>query len=83
MLHQIGLGVYRSQLRTERLHILLENDVEAINDIKSFEKLVRIAIWCIHEDPFLRPTMKKVLLMLEGIVEVSNPPSPYLHGSVS
>ncbi|RDX90092.1 G-type lectin S-receptor-like serine/threonine-protein kinase RLK1, partial [Mucuna pruriens] len=69
--------------KTRRLDILLENDVEAINDIKSFEKLVMIAIWCIHEDPSLRPTMKKVLLMLEGIVEVSIPPSPYLHGSVS
>nr|KYP51907.1 Putative receptor protein kinase ZmPK1 [Cajanus cajan] len=66
-----------------RLHILLENDDEAINDIKSFEKLVMIAIWCIQEDPSRRPTMKKVLQMLEGIAEVSIPPSPYLHGSVS
>ncbi|KAL1542095.1 G-type lectin S-receptor-like serine/threonine-protein kinase LECRK3 [Salvia divinorum] len=27
-------------------------------------------------DPSLRPTMKNVLLMLEGIVEISEPPSP-------
>ncbi|TKY49397.1 G-type lectin S-receptor serine/threonine-protein kinase RLK1 [Spatholobus suberectus] len=69
--------------KTKRLDILLENDEEAINDIKSFEKLVMVAIWCIHEDPSLRPTMKKVLLMLEGIVEVSTPPSPYLCSSIS
>ncbi|XP_028203000.1 G-type lectin S-receptor-like serine/threonine-protein kinase LECRK3 isoform X3 [Glycine soja] len=69
--------------KTRRLEILLENDDEAINDIKSFEKLVMIAIWCIQEHPSLRPTMKKVLLMLEGNVEVLTPPSPYLHGSIS
>ena len=41
--------------KTRRLEILLENDDEAINDIKSFEKLVMIAIWCIQENPSLRP----------------------------
>ncbi|ESW18345.1 hypothetical protein PHAVU_006G033300 [Phaseolus vulgaris] len=68
---------------TRRLDILLENDDEAVKNIKSFEKFVMIALWCIHEDPTLRPTMKKVLLMLEGIVEVLIPPNPYLYGSAS
>ncbi|QCD79608.1 somatic embryogenesis receptor kinase 4 [Vigna unguiculata] len=69
--------------KTRRLDILLENDVEAINNIKSFEKFVMVALWCIHEDPSLRPTMKKVLLMLEGIIDVSKPPNPYLYTSLS
>ncbi|KAK7333621.1 hypothetical protein VNO80_30397 [Phaseolus coccineus] len=69
--------------KTRRLDILLENDDEAVKNIKSFEKFVMIALWCIHEDPSLRPTMKKVLLMLEGIVEVSIPPNPYLYGFAS
>ncbi|KAL9319693.1 hypothetical protein ACSQ67_011532 [Phaseolus vulgaris] len=69
--------------KTRRLDILLENDDEAVNNIKSFENFVMIALWCIHEDPSLRPTMKKVLLMLEGIVEVSIPPNPYLYGSAN
>jgi len=69
--------------KTRKLDILLENDDEALNNIKSFENFVMIALWCIHEDPSLRPTMKKVLQMLEGIVEVSIPPNPnpYLYGS--
>ncbi|CAL8159911.1 unnamed protein product [Prunus armeniaca] len=54
----------------KKLHQLFEND-EEINDM---EKYVMIAIWCIQEDPSLRPTMKKVTLMLEGTVEVSAPP---------
>lgn len=54
----------------KKLHQLFENE-EEINDM---EKYVMIAIWCIQEDPSLRPTMKKVTLMLEGTVEVSAPP---------
>ncbi|XP_047159283.1 G-type lectin S-receptor-like serine/threonine-protein kinase LECRK3 [Vigna umbellata] len=69
--------------KSRRLDILLENDDEAINNINSFEKFVMVALWCIHEDPSLRPTMKNVLLMLEGIIEVSKPPNPYLYSSAS
>ncbi|KAL5077050.1 hypothetical protein RYX36_016034 [Vicia faba] len=68
---------------TKGLDNLLENDNEVGNDMMSLEKLVMIVIWCIQEDPSLRPTMKEVLLMLEGIVEVVVPRSPYLYGSVS
>ncbi|CAL8998544.1 unnamed protein product [Prunus brigantina] len=57
----------------KKLHQLFEND-EEINDINEMEKYVTIAIWCIQEDPSLRPTMKKVTLMIEGTVEVSAPP---------
>ncbi|KAM6578980.1 hypothetical protein CsatB_030817 [Cannabis sativa] len=64
-----------------RLDVLVGNDMEAIQDMKSFEMFLRVAIWCIQEDPSLRPSMKKVMLMLEGIVQVSAPPSPFLFGS--
>nr|DAD29981.1 TPA_asm: hypothetical protein HUJ06_031449 [Nelumbo nucifera] len=65
-----------------RLDALVENDAEAMNDISRLERLVRIALWCIQEQPSLRPTMKKVTQMLEGIVEVSEPPCPYPFSSV-
>ena len=60
---------------------LVENDMEAIHDQKNLERFLTVAIWCIQEDPSLRPTMKKVMLMLEGIVQVSVPPCPFLFGS--
>ncbi|KAK7858677.1 g-type lectin s-receptor-like serine/threonine-protein kinase lecrk2 [Quercus suber] len=41
-----------------------------------YPSLLLIAIWCIQEDPSLRPTMKKVVQMMEGSVEVSVPPGP-------
>ncbi|KAB2604079.1 G-type lectin S-receptor-like serine/threonine-protein kinase RLK1 [Pyrus ussuriensis x Pyrus communis] len=62
--------------KQNNLHQLFKNDDEAMHDIKMMEKYVMIAIWCIQEDPSLRPTMKKVALMLEGTVEVSAPPNP-------
>ncbi|KAM2613710.1 hypothetical protein TB2_028418 [Malus domestica] len=62
--------------KQNNLHQLFKNDDEAMHDIKKMEKYVMIAIWCIQEDPSLRPTMKKVALMLEGTVEVSAPPDP-------
>ncbi|KAH7560480.1 hypothetical protein JRO89_XS10G0029100 [Xanthoceras sorbifolium] len=63
-------------LRDGNLDLLVENDEEAMNDMKRVKKFVRIAIWCIQEDPSLRPTMKKVTQMMEGAVEVSAPPDP-------
>ncbi|TKY68193.1 G-type lectin S-receptor serine/threonine-protein kinase RLK1 [Spatholobus suberectus] len=62
---------------------LVENDEEAMNDIKRVEKVVMVAIWCIQEDPSLRPSMKKVTQMLEGVTTVSMPPRPSMFSSSS
>jgi len=55
---------------------LVEGDIEALEDKENLEKLVRIAIWCVQEDPYLRPTMRNVVHMLEGTLEVQVPPYP-------
>ncbi|CAL2262853.1 unnamed protein product [Prunus armeniaca] len=60
----------------KKVHLLLQNDDEAMEDIKKLEKYVMIGMWCIQEDPSLRPTAKKLTMMLEGTVEVSIPPDP-------
>ncbi|KAK7844728.1 g-type lectin s-receptor-like serine/threonine-protein kinase lecrk2 [Quercus suber] len=68
---------FKEELGKDRkLNLLVENDEEAIDDMKRVKKYVMIAIWCIQEDPSLRPTMKKVVQMMEGAVEVSVPPGP-------
>ncbi|GJT37050.1 G-type lectin S-receptor-like serine/threonine-protein kinase LECRK3 [Tanacetum coccineum] len=61
-----------------RLDTFVENDLEALDDYKRLKTLVMVAIWCVQETPSLRPTMRKVIQMLEGIVEVSEPPCPFL-----
>lgn len=62
-----------------RFDILVDDDYDdqVVNDMKMVERFVMVAIWCLQEDPSLRPTMKKVMLMLEGIAPVTTPPSPY------
>ncbi|KAI3996315.1 hypothetical protein MKX01_026783 [Papaver californicum] len=62
---------------TGKLKDLVEEDEEAMNDMRRLERLVMIAIWCIQDDPRFRPSMKKVTQMLEGVIQVLVPPSPY------
>ncbi|VVA38416.1 PREDICTED: G-type lectin S-receptor [Prunus dulcis] len=43
---------------------------------RQFERMIKVGLWCIQDEPSLRPAMKKVLLMLEGTVDIPTPPSP-------
>ena len=63
--------------REHRLDKLVKNDDEARKDMGMVERAVRVAIWCIQEDPSLRPSMGTVILMLEGVIEVPVPPYPF------
>lgn len=62
--------------RDRRLDLIVEEDDEALADMDRVIKYVTIAIWCIQENPSLRPTMKNVIQMLEGTIDVSVPPEP-------
>jgi hypothetical protein len=54
-------------------------DVEEENvDMKTLERMVKVGLWCIQENPALRPPMKNVILMLEGTMDISVPPSPVI-----
>uniref|UniRef100_A0A6N2K750 Integrase catalytic domain-containing protein n=1 Tax=Salix viminalis TaxID=40686 RepID=A0A6N2K750_SALVM len=53
-----------------------EKEKKELKDSWTVERFVMVAIWCIQEDPSLRPAMKKVVQMLEGGVQVSVPPDP-------
>ncbi|KAE8037043.1 hypothetical protein FH972_009669 [Carpinus fangiana] len=58
------------------LDVLVGYDREAMDDMEKLERFVKVAIWCIQEGPSLRPTMRKVTHMLEGVVDVPIPPCP-------
>ncbi|XP_043700008.1 G-type lectin S-receptor-like serine/threonine-protein kinase LECRK2 [Telopea speciosissima] len=68
--------------REGKLEELVEKDEEALRDERRLLTFVMVAIWCIQEDPSLRPTMKKVSQMLEGTVDVPRPPCPFPFSSV-
>lgn len=63
--------------RNGRLDLLVENDEEAKKDGMRLEKFVIVGISCIQDEPWLRPTMKKVVQMLEGAIDVSVSPNMY------
>lgn len=61
-----------------RLDLMVESDEEtALIDARRLERMVMVAIWCIQEEPSLRPSMRKVTQMLEGAVEIPVPPDPF------
>ncbi|KAL2338374.1 hypothetical protein Fmac_012820 [Flemingia macrophylla] len=40
------------------------------------ENMIKVALWCVQEEPAMRPTMKSVVVMLEGIAGIAIPPCP-------
>ncbi|MED6110902.1 hypothetical protein PIB30_047318 [Stylosanthes scabra] len=61
-----------------RINALVDDDDKgALADKGRLQRWVKIAIWCIQEHHEMRPTMGMVLQMLQGFVEVSDPPSPF------
>lgn len=61
-------------MRSGRIDILARGDPEVLNDIARFERYIMVGLCCIHPNPILRPSMKMVTQMLEGITEVAFPP---------
>ncbi|KAB5565154.1 hypothetical protein DKX38_005208 [Salix brachista] len=65
------------------LDVLTGDDTEAMNDMSTLERLLKVGIWCIQEEPSLRPTMRKVTQMLEGVIEVPAAPNPCPYSTFS
>ena len=58
----------------------LDKLVEADGNVefRTLERMVKVGLWCVQDDPALRPSMKNVILMLEGTINIPVPPSPAL-----
>ncbi|XP_031278399.1 G-type lectin S-receptor-like serine/threonine-protein kinase LECRK3 [Pistacia vera] len=52
--------------------VVRDEDVDKLQ----LERTVKVGLWCIQYEPSLRPSMKKVLLMLEDIVDIPLPSNP-------
>lgn len=63
--------------RSHRFELLVEGDEEAVFNIRKVERFVAVALWCLQEDPTMRPNMLKVTQMLDGAVAIPTPPDPY------
>ncbi|KAI9115009.1 hypothetical protein K1719_014022 [Acacia pycnantha] len=60
-----------------KLEELAGHESEVLGDMKRFEQMALVGLWCIHPDAALRPTMKEVNQMLEGNIVVGVPPLLY------
>ena len=48
-------------------------------DKERARKMIMVALWCIQTDPKNRPSMSKVIEMLEGSIDsLDVPPKPFL-----
>ncbi|XP_077247597.1 G-type lectin S-receptor-like serine/threonine-protein kinase At1g34300 isoform X2 [Tasmannia lanceolata] len=45
-------------------------------DVEQLYRAIQVSFWCIQEQPSQRPSMGKVVQMLEGIVVIEKPPAP-------
>ncbi|TXG72043.1 hypothetical protein EZV62_000622 [Acer yangbiense] len=61
-------------VKAGNLRSIVSHDLEVLEDFRRFETMTMIGLWCICSNPTLRPSMKKVIQMLEGTVEVGVPP---------
>ncbi|KAK7366533.1 hypothetical protein VNO80_08526 [Phaseolus coccineus] len=62
---------------SRQLELVVRHDTEVLNDFKKFEEMALVGLWCVHPNPSLRPSMKHVMQMLDGTVEVGVPPLVY------
>ncbi|GJY13157.1 G-type lectin S-receptor-like serine/threonine-protein kinase SD3-1 [Tanacetum coccineum] len=51
-------------------------------DLRGVERVVRIALWCMQTQPFLRPSVGEVMKVLEGTLSVDRPPSSFAYRNV-
>ena len=64
--------VYHCFMKGEMEKLVVDEDVEW----RILERMVKVALWCVQGDLSLRPSMKNVILMLEGLKDIPIPPSP-------
>ncbi|KAG6751908.1 hypothetical protein NC652_031127 [Populus alba x Populus x berolinensis] len=58
-----------------KLETVVGHDPEVLSDFKRFERMALVGLWCIQPHAMSRPSMKKVIQMLEGTSEIGIPPS--------
>ena len=56
-----------------KLEMVVGHELETLSDFKGFERMALVGLWCIHPDPILRPSTRKVTQMPEGTMEVGIP----------
>ncbi|KAJ8770143.1 hypothetical protein K2173_011238 [Erythroxylum novogranatense] len=75
----LQIVVYKRDVLGDNLRHLADNISEKLHiednmDAEVVERVVRVALWCLQEQPFLRPSIDEVMKVLEGTLSVDKPP---------
>ncbi|MED6197949.1 hypothetical protein PIB30_061610 [Stylosanthes scabra] len=57
-----------------KLRDIIDSDLKPYEDDERLQIAIKVALWCIQEDMNIRPSMTKVVQMLEGLCTVPKPP---------
>ncbi|KAL8099813.1 hypothetical protein AgCh_032175 [Apium graveolens] len=55
---------------------ILDPNLDQTADIEEVTNICKVACWCIQDDEHVRPTMSKIVYILEGVLDVDMPPDP-------
>ncbi|XP_016498149.2 G-type lectin S-receptor-like serine/threonine-protein kinase SD2-5 [Nicotiana tabacum] len=64
-----------------KLKDLIDRNLKVEEEDERVSTAIKVALWCIQDDMSLRPSMAKVVQMLEGICTVPSPPTAAQMGS--
>ncbi|XP_022867837.1 G-type lectin S-receptor-like serine/threonine-protein kinase SD2-5 [Olea europaea var. sylvestris] len=64
-----------------KFYELIDTKLKIDEEDARFATVIKVALWCIQDDMYLRPPMTKVVQMLEGVYPVLRPPTASQLGS--
>ncbi|XP_074270183.1 G-type lectin S-receptor-like serine/threonine-protein kinase At1g34300 [Silene latifolia] len=71
---------FNMAIEEKRMDMILDRQIKHAYDdrvhFKLVDRMVKTAMWCVQEKPEMRPSMGKVAKMLEGTIEIIEPPKP-------
>lgn len=73
-------GYVFKQMEKGKPEKILDAELQYDPSDERLSRAVKVALWCIQEDFSLRPSMGKVVQMLEGVLHIPDPPVSYQTG---
>ncbi|GAB2295551.1 hypothetical protein Dimus_029714 [Dionaea muscipula] len=68
---------YEKLKRKELAEMISAYGITSAEDSDKAERMVMVALWCVQYLPTARPAMSSVVKMLEGGIEIIQPPNPF------
>ncbi|XP_068648001.1 G-type lectin S-receptor-like serine/threonine-protein kinase SD2-5 [Aristolochia californica] len=63
------------KVEERKMKDIVDSKLKFVDKDERISTAIKVALWCIQEDMHLRPSMTKVVQMLEGLCEVPLPPT--------